>query len=138
MRKLKRRRKYRKLKLGYKKRRRHNRRRKSCRILKRKHRRRKSKKCGHKKACRKYTKRRKTRKSQVKDKVVIRKKQNEEESWVTKSFIRCKSCGQMQMRDEIIRYWCSPEDQKTLGKKRLLKLIMKSTCRFCGNRIDGK
>ena len=73
-----------------------------------------------------------------KEQIATKKQQVADESWVTKSFIRCKSCNQMQMRDEIIRYWCSSGEQKILGKKKLLKLVMKSTCRFCGNRIDGK
>jgi len=51
----------------------------------------------------------------------------------TKSFIRCKSCGTLQLKKLINKYWCAENSGKVDDKT-----LWKSTCRYCGHPLKGK
>ena len=56
--------------------------------------------------------------------------------WETKLFMRCKSCRTLQLKERIAYYWCSTEENKK--HKASSRILWSSTCRFCGNKMNGK
>ena len=58
------------------------------------------------------------------------------EIWESKSFLRCRSCGHLQLKSSLIDYWKEPG--KKIGKRSAGRILGRSTCRFCGHKINGR
>ena len=71
-------------------------------------------------------------------KIIKNKKKKEKpvEVWESKSFLRCRSCGRLQLKETLVKYWCEPG--KKIGKRSAGRILGRSTCRFCGHKINGR
>ena len=57
-------------------------------------------------------------------------------TWETTNMLRCKTCRTIQLKSKIAYYWCSTEQTKKY--KASNRVLWSSTCRFCGNKMNGK